>query len=142
MTEEHWRPLLDLDRLACGAKRAALLHNLAAGGGMLARTGSSNGHLGGYGVLRPGRRAWHLGPLVADDPETAAELVDALVEPSDADVAQDVIVDVVDGSAFEAVLARRGFAIARRLQRMVRPRGDTTLLAGERVYAVTGFELG
>jgi GNAT superfamily N-acetyltransferase len=142
MAEEDWRPLLDLDRLACGAKRAALLHNLSAGGGMLVRAGSTNGHLSGYGVLRPGRRAWHLGPLVADDPETAAELVDALVEPSDREAAEDVIVDVVDGSALEAILARRGFAIARRLQRMVRPRGATTLMAGARAYAVTGFELG
>jgi hypothetical protein len=142
MAEEEWRPLLDLDRLACGAKRAALLHNLAGGGASVVRAGSSNGRLDGYGVLRPGRRAWHVGPLVADNPATAAALLDAMVEASDDEAAEDVIIDVLDGSPFEPLLTRRGFTVARRLQRMLRPRGERIPMAGDSAYAVTGFELG
>ena len=141
MAEEDWRPLLDLDRLACGAKRAALLHNLAAGGAAIVHR-TRDERLTGYGLLRPGRRAWHVGPLVADDPASAATLLDELIEPSDNGVAEDVIVDVLDGHPFESHLARRGFSVARRLQRMTRPRSETILMATPLACAVTGFELG
>jgi GNAT superfamily N-acetyltransferase len=141
MAEEDWRPLLDLDRLACGAKRAALLHNLAAGGASFVRR-TRDDRLTGYGVLRPGRRAWHVGPLVADNPASAASILDDLLEPSENGVAEDVIIDVLDGHPIEPLLARRGFAVARRLQRMTRPRSETVLMATPRAFAVTGFELG
>ena len=142
LAEEDWRSLLDLDRLACGAKRAALLHNLTGGGASVVRRTARDGQLTGFGLLRPGRRAWHVGPLVAEDPATAAEILDDLLEPSDNGVAEDVLIDVLDGHPFEPMLARRGFSVSRRLQRMTRPRGETVLMAGPLACAVTGFELG
>jgi GNAT superfamily N-acetyltransferase len=142
MADEDWRPLLDLDRLACDAKRAALLHNLAAGGASVVRRTTQDNRLTGYGLLRPGRRAWHVGPLVAEDPATAASVFDDLIEPTDNGFAEDIIIDVLDGHPFESHLVARGLSVARRLQRMTRPLGETVLMASPLACAVTGFELG
>jgi GNAT superfamily N-acetyltransferase len=132
-----WPELLLADRRACGLDRALLLRRIACESeARRARVGE------GFALIRPGRFAWHLGPVIADDSKEAETLVDQLIGEAHHSPTADVILDVVAGSPMESILARRGFAISRRLKRMRRPPGDGKLLRGDHVYAASGFELG
>jgi hypothetical protein len=132
-----WPKLAQVDRLASGVDRELLLRQIA--GEVEARIATGRDALG---LVRPGRRAWHLGPVIADDLNEAERLLDRLIGDAKQLPTADVIVDVIEGSAMEGLLSRRGFTIARRLKRMRRPMGDGKLLWSERVYAASGFELG
>jgi GNAT superfamily N-acetyltransferase len=132
-----WPRLLQVDRRACGVDRESLLRRIA--GESESRVAMAGD---GFALVRPGRRAWHLGPVIANDFNEAAGLVEQLIGDGKQPSTADVIADVVAGSPMELLLARRGFAIARRLKRMRRPAGEGQLLWGERVYATSGFELG
>lgn len=129
--------LLQADRRACGVDREQLLRRVAGEGESRMATAA-----GGYGLVRPGRRAWHVGPVIADDVNEAAALVEQLIGAANQSSTAEVIVDVVSQSPMESILAQRGFTIARRLKRMRRPAGDGKLLWGDHVYAAGGFELG
>jgi GNAT superfamily N-acetyltransferase len=132
-----WASVLSIDRRACGVDRERLLRRIA---------GEAESRVAmvadGYALVRPGRLAWHLGPVIADDLHQTAALVNQLIGDGRQPATADVIVDVVGGSPMESLLAQRGFAIARRLKRMRRPAGGGKLLWGDRVYAASGFELG
>jgi hypothetical protein len=135
--EAAWTKTVQVDRLACGVDRELLLRQIA--GEPESRVATERD---AFALVRPGRRAWHLGPVIANDSNAAERLLDQLIGDAKQSPTADVIVDVVEGSAMEGLLSRRGFAIARRLKRMRRPAADDKLLWSERVYAASGFELG
>ncbi len=96
------------DARAMGAPRSVLLNALAADGQRIL-------HPQGSLLLRPGRRAWHLGPLVAETDEAAHTLLAAgldLLGPAPA------VADARDGSGLEPALAAQGFAAQRPFRRM------------------------
>jgi GNAT superfamily N-acetyltransferase len=126
------------DRASCGADRGALLRSLAREPGVGAWTVRSRGGLAGYAFLRPGRRAHHLGPVVAADPEAARPLFAAAGR---ALAGRPAIVDAPGRPELSGLLSSLGLNIRRRLRRMTY-REPRPLLSGPRVVAAAGFEWG
>jgi predicted N-acetyltransferase YhbS len=125
LTGSDWPAVERMDARAFGAPRSALLHRLAEEARSVL-IWPATGAIGGYGMLRPGVRAFYLGPGVCASPEGVAVLVAALLREAGG---APVFWDILDqcGPAKEA--ARRfGFAPARPLTRMRRgsdvPAGD------------------
>jgi N-acetylglutamate synthase-like GNAT family acetyltransferase len=127
--------LLALDHSLWGLDRSALLC------GLLARPSTRawlDADASGFAVLRAGRRAAQLGPIVAASGRSAIALLDrALVAASGA-----VFIDVpASAQALVAALSERGFVRQRPFVRMAL--GDTLALHGSaRAFAVAGPEFG
>lgn len=100
---------------------------------------TQNGQLAGYGVIRPCRTGYKIGPLFADSPELADTLYQALkskVEPSAA-----VFLDVPEVNKPAVELAERhGMTLSFETARMYT--GDFPELPIERIFGVTSFEIG
>ena len=97
------------------------------------------GRLAGYGVVRPCRSGWKVGPLAADVPELAEALLAGLAAyvPRDAPL----FLDVPEPNAAAVALAeRRGMTVAFETARMYTGRAPELPLS--RLYGVTTFELG
>lgn len=97
-----------------------------------------DGTLAGYGVIRQCRRGFKIGPLFADEPETAQLLFDGLAARCPA---EPIFLDVPRPNAAALALAR-----ARNMQPVFETarmytRGDPGIPV-ERVFGVTSFELG
>jgi GNAT superfamily N-acetyltransferase len=124
-----------LDACAFGARRSALL------GDFLGRAGTRGFELadrGGYAMVRCGRVASHLGPVVAANAPDAIALIDVAT----AATSGPLVVDVPDTQTeLAAWLGAHGFSVERPLLRMVlgraAPVGDPT-----RVFAIAGPEYG
>lgn len=121
-----------LDRAAFGSDRRFLLHDFLGRSGSLALAAED-----GFIVLRPGRRAWHAGPLVGS-PEAGEELLGQMIRAAPGPL----IVDVLDGgSALEPLLHASGFRVRRRFHRM--GLGRTSIPGdGARALAAAGPEFG
>ena len=132
--------IFELDRRAFGADRSELLKALAhdACAKPSFRTGGGSS-LGGYALARRGSRADYVGPVVAEEAETAGFLLDDLLGRLGA---RPVYVDL--NSTFEGgarALAARGFVRQRELIRM--RRGKSTSAGTSRsVFATAGPEVG
>ncbi|MFG2658365.1 GNAT family N-acetyltransferase [Streptomyces sp. NPDC048425] len=120
------------------AERPRFLASWLAGDGHRALARVVDGRVTGYGVIRPGRETFRVGPLFADTPQGARALFDALL----ATVGRaPVAVDVPESNPAAVALAEAygltpGFATARMYTGPVRP------FARERVFGVTTLELG
>lgn len=130
--------LIARDRAIAAFDRAPVLRYLAGaapGAALIARDGEK---LAGYALGRPGRKAFHVGPVVAEDAATALDLVAAIIR---ARGRQPVLLDAFrDQDAFRATLERWGFAVERPYTRMhlgQEPGGDRT-----RSFTAAGPELG
>lgn len=128
----------ELDRLAFGADRGALLAALAA-----AEDGVGFAGGGGYLLGRPGSEAWFLGPCAARGEAAAGGLVSAFLAER---AGEAVFWDLLPANAPAARLARRfGFRPHRRLMRMaLEDEGAPPFGAAhpEYLYAAAGFEFG
>lgn len=94
--------------------------------------------LEGYGVLRPCRRGFKIGPLFADDPEVADQLFRGLVTRASG---APVFLDTPEANQAAVALARRrGMAPVFETARMYTKEPPATPL--RRCYGVTTFELG
>ncbi|MBL8571359.1 MAG: GNAT family N-acetyltransferase [Phreatobacter sp.] len=118
-----------------GAARAGLVAGLAARAPDVALVLPERS---GFVLARPGRAAVSIGPLVADDQDAAAALLDAAMAAAPGPI----LIDVPEGRPIiEDLLAKRGFAKERPYLRMAlgrrEPFGDP-----ERVFAIAGPELG
>jgi len=92
----------------------------------------------GYGVIRPCRTGYKIGPLFADTPETAEALFDALVAPH---AGAPIFLDVPEpNEAARALAERRGLAPVFETARMYR--GVAPALPLDRIFGITSFELG
>ena len=111
---------------------------------MRVRTGShsravlSNGHLAGYGVIRPCRRGFKIGPLFSDTPEIAEELFASLSSCA-ADVPVFLDIPVCNRSARDLV-ERHSLTKVFETARIYR--GVPPSLPLDRIYGITSFELG
>jgi hypothetical protein len=97
-----------------------------------------DGALSGYGVIRQCRRGYKIGPLFADDAESARLLFDGLAARCSGAA---IFLDVPRPNAAALALARaRNMHAVSETARMY-TRGDPGIPV-ERVYGVTSFELG
>ncbi len=120
------------------ASRAAFLKAWIAAPGHAGRAVLRDGRLKGWGVVRPARTGWKIGPLVAEDAETADMLFRALRAAAGDEA---VVLDVPETNGEALALARRhGLAPAFETARMYR--GSLRPATLEPVYGVTSFELG
>jgi GNAT superfamily N-acetyltransferase len=126
--------LLALDRSLWSLDRGALLRAFLARPSTHAWLAAD---ASGFAVLRAGRRAEQLGPIVAASERSAIALLDrALAAAPGA-----VFIDVPTRPAFAAALAERGFVRQRPFVRMAL--GETPALhASARAFAVAGPEFG
>ena len=99
----------------------------------------SGGGLSGYGVIRPVSEGYKVGPLFADDAETASAILGALVHHCGQDSA--VFIDVPEPNSAGVALARvAGLESVFETARMYR--GGDPGLPLERIFGITTFELG
>jgi len=144
-TAVDFEELLAFDRLHFGAERRDFLRRWIhpQGGSALAVRGkgrgeSGEGNLRGYGVIRPCRRGFKIGPLFADDPAVAEALFAGLSSHA---AGEPVFLDVPENHSAALDLAtrhglRQQFGCARMIS------GSFPRLPWERIYGVTTFELG
>jgi GNAT superfamily N-acetyltransferase len=133
-----WPRLLELDALAFGASREALLRALAARLPQAALVAEREGALQGYLLGREGREACQLGPLVARSSAAARSLLGAAL----AAVRAPLYLDIVDREpALIAWLESLGFEFQRPFTRMVHSAGAAPGEAGL-VVCPAGPELG
>ena len=134
-----WPAIRELDQRAFGASRLALLERLADEAPEYARVIPRGGDVQGYLFGRHGHNREHLGPLVADSPDTAAALLESVLaeQPN-----RRFYLDVPDDrQEWRDVLSRLGFAIERPFLRM--HRGPLTTPGQlSSVYAIAGPEFG
>ncbi len=135
-----WPAVREMDLHAFGASRSALLERLAQDAPEYAwvRKGEGGG-LQGFMFGRHGHVREHMGPVVADTPETARVLLESCLA-SHPDRA--VFIDAPDHqSSWTAFLADAGFAIERPFLRMCR--GPLTAPGHPSlIFAIAGPELG
>jgi hypothetical protein len=134
-----WPAVHDMDARAFGASRRRLLQRLADDAPEYARVLFGGSHVHGYLFGRHGHNREHLGPLVADGPDTATALLESvLTEQPDRRFYLDV---PDDRQGWRDVLSRMGFAIERPFLRM--HRGPlTTPAQPSSIYAIAGPEFG
>jgi predicted N-acetyltransferase YhbS len=131
---------LDLDRLAFGANRSRLIESLIEDSFVppLIAT-AANGKVSGYVLGRRGTAASYGGPLVANDVNTAAQLLDGLLSEM---LGQRVYLDVnTEFKGSRELLGERGLVKQRDLIRMFYGKGST---AGSSplIFAIAGPEFG
>lgn len=97
-----------------------------------------DGELKGWGLLRPCAEGYKVGPLLADDAGIAARLLDALLA---AVPGETVFFDVPEPNAAAVQLAQdRGMVPVFETARMYR--GEAPVIALEKIWGITSFELG
>jgi len=136
---EDLAEIIAYDRPRSGFARDAILADLISrspGFAQVARHRS--GDLAGFVLGRDGERAWHIGPVVAEDEATAL----ALLSTAAAALAQPLILDIPDRHRrLKDWLAAAGATAPRRFMRMLRGHGGQ-LDDAQRVFALAGPELG
>ena len=128
-----------LDRTLFPADRTAFLEDWFSTSGHLARAAYRDGSLVGFGVARPCRSGWKIGPLVAADRAVAESLLADLLPAigRGAEVYLDTPEPNADAVALaEALGLTAGFETARMYT------GPAPALDIAKVFGVTTFELG
>lgn len=103
--------LAEMDRLAFGADRTSWLRELSA-------TSSCIYRMDGYGMLRRGRIASYLGPIVSRDLEVAQSIIEVLLAEASGDVFWDVPGTPASSKTLERLAVQLGFEPVRDLTRM------------------------
>jgi ribosomal protein S18 acetylase RimI-like enzyme len=134
-----WDAVLRYDADFFPDDRTAFLRHWIAQHGSTALGLMQGGRLAGYGVVRPCRVGYKVGPLFADDAALADRLLSALAAqlPPDARVQLDI--PAVNPEAV-ALVAIHGMAPVGQTARMYA--GSAPALPLGRLYGVTSFELG
>ncbi|MEX2540563.1 MAG: GNAT family N-acetyltransferase [Trueperaceae bacterium] len=144
--ENRLAELAELDAAASGVERGHLLRHLYSEQGVKAWFTTGDTQASGYAVLRPGRRHWQLGPLVAGNGDEFSALLNAAAaylggEP----VLMDTLRygDALNPSPLDpaVLLVEAGLAVQRRLSRMSYGGREPTL-TGSRIVLATGLEWG
>jgi GNAT superfamily N-acetyltransferase len=135
-----WNDILAMDRHAIRLDRSALLNHFRNEQEVRCQSIRSPqlGTLLAFAMIRPGRIASHIGPVIGDSEAAAEAVLDQLLQ--DVEAKQPVFIDVPPGR-LKNWLAVRGFALSRSVVRMQAGIRGPDLL-GPRVFAVCGFELG
>jgi len=120
------------------APRPAFLRAWIGAPGHIGRALMRDGALAAWGVIRPCRRGWKIGPLVADDRASAAAVLSALIADSGGG---EIFLDV-PGVNHEAVALAKDLGLAPVFETARMYTGRVPPLRLERVFGVTTFELG
>jgi GNAT superfamily N-acetyltransferase len=129
--------LIALDAEVFGVPRPEIVAHLQTAEPRRAVVAKSTGRLVGFALVRPGRRALHLGPVTAN----RAEIAQALVSRALAGARGPIVIDVPDHQdGFQAWLTSAGFLPVRPFTRMLR--GADALGDPKRAFAVAGPEFG
>ncbi|MEQ1899535.1 MAG: GNAT family N-acetyltransferase [Devosia sp.] len=127
--------IAEVDLAAFGADRIAILSGLATRRGSLIMRHVTGA---GFALIRRGRTAMHVGPIVVTEPELAETI---LMDAIDA-AGESAIIDVPDRAAWARhILQRRGFSVERPLTRMALGR-NTPFGRPEMIVAIAGPEIG
>lgn len=138
VTDKDWNELCAYDAKWFGADRSAVLSRLRGRLPEAEALVRRSGKIAGFLLGRKGRRAAQIGPLVADDPDTAA----ALLEYAAGAVALPVYIDVMDDKAtLIERLRSTGFVHERPYTRMMLGRSES-FQDLPHTFAVAGPELG
>jgi len=121
--ESNLDALRGFDRGAAKIDRADLLAHLIRDPGVRVRTIGRAGRTSAYAVVRPGRRAMHIGPVVADAEADAVAALDALLSEQDSGIAQPAFIDVPRGR-LEKWLVPAGFRRAKADTHVIGPDDD------------------
>ena len=139
LAEADWPAMLEMDERAFGTSRVGLLRRLAGEAPEYARVVARGTGVQGYLFGRHGHNREHLGPLVADGPDTAAALLESVVaeQPN-----RSFYLDAPDDrQMWRGVLSTMGFAIERPFLRMHRGPLSTSGQPAS-IYAIAGPEFG
>jgi GNAT superfamily N-acetyltransferase len=120
------------------APRPAFLRAWIGAPGHIGRALLRDGGLAAWGVIRPCRRGWKVGPLVADDRASAEAVLSALI----ADIGGGEIFLDVPSVNHEAVALAQDLSLAPVFETARMYTGRIPPLRLERVFGVTTFELG
>jgi GNAT superfamily N-acetyltransferase len=120
------------------APRAAFLRAWIGAAGHVGCAVVRNGRPAGWGVIRPSRRGFKIGPLVADDRAAAEAVLSALL----AKVGGGEIFLDVPGVNRAAIALAQDFGLAPVFETARMYTGAIPSLRLERVFGVTSFELG
>lgn len=138
VTDNDWAALCAYDAKYFGANRSSVLSRLRGRLPEAEALVRKDGVIAGFLLGRSGRRASQIGPLVADDEETAAALLNHAIRS----VPAPVYIDVMDDKhALLAQLAAAGFVHERPYTRMMLRRSES-FQDLPRTFAVAGPELG
>ncbi|OKI01345.1 GCN5 family acetyltransferase [Streptomyces sp. CB02923] len=139
VTAGHLDEIAAYDAECFPAGRRPFLSRWLTAAGHRAYAQVRDGRIAGYGVIRPSRDGYRLGPLYADTSRGAEALFDALTAPLGPD--DTVLVDVPDPHHSARSLAlSRGLVPDSHTMRMYT--GPVPATRAERGYAVTSLELG
>lgn len=131
--------LADYDRAFFPDDRRAFLQCWTSREGSRAFAVRQNGKLAGYGLIRPCRTGFKIGPLFADQPGFAESLFRALESSVPEGSAIFLDIPEVNLAALELV-RRHEMSVVFETARMYR--GAAPQLPVERIFGVTTFELG
>jgi GNAT superfamily N-acetyltransferase len=120
------------------ASRPAFLRAWIGASGHIGGARMRDGRLAAWGVIRPCRRGWKVGPLAADDRASAEAVLSALI----ADIGGGEIFLDVPSVNHEAVALARDLGLAPVFETARMYTGRVPPLRLERVFGVTTFELG
>jgi GNAT superfamily N-acetyltransferase len=125
------------DRRFFPTSRAVFLRHWLKQSGARTLVFVTRGEIKGYGMIRPCRTGYKIGPLLADEPELASALFNALVSELDAPIFLDV--PEVNPAAVE-LAEKNGMTAVFETARMYT--GEAPRLPLEKIFGVTSFELG
>lgn len=139
LAEISFDELLRYDRPFFPDNRKAFLECWTRQNGAVSLGMTDNERLAGYGVIRPCRRGFKVGPLFADRPELAAELFSSLKASVPAD--EPVYLDIPEPNPEAlAMVGHYGMNAVFKTARMYM--GPAPVLPLERMFGITTFELG
>ncbi len=129
--------VVQYDRHCFPAERGAFLRCWSAAPGHLAYVSVIHGAMAGFIVCRPCRQGYKIGPLLADTPEVASRLLDAVLSRVSAEVYWDTPTGHADAMRIAAEHGGEPVFETARIYRNGTPQIDMG-----RLYGVTSFELG
>jgi ribosomal protein S18 acetylase RimI-like enzyme len=131
--------LCQYDRTVFPETRNAFLSAWIARPGSTALGLVEHGGLRGYGVIRPSRDGFRVGPLFADTPAIGERLLQALMARVPADAAVFLDVPLINAAAMALV---QGLGMTPDFETARMYAGTDPKLPVERIFAVTSLELG
>ncbi len=135
--EADWPGIIDLDYRHSGVDRTALLRRLAGEPDVCCWVCRDGSGVVGYGILRPGREAWQLGPVVVHSDDAFSKILSTAAHFLDG---RPVFIDVFH-LGVEARVKAMGLKRIRVLTRMFH--GHTSgHLRGKGICCGPSFELG
>jgi GNAT superfamily N-acetyltransferase len=139
VTSAHLDAIAAYDRQCFPADRRGFLTRWLTAPSHTGYASVRDGHIAGYGVIRPARNSWRIGPLFADTVRDAEALFDSLtahLSPED-----EVCLDIPEPQEVARALATsRGLTPQSHTVRMYT--GPVPPTRMERTFGVTSLELG